>query len=1516
MKNCLNCKRFPICNDQKRSFNYFCNKHTVEPIYSLNDESPILLPLGENGGESKQVILTRNDFDTELHLVETLNELLDPNTRVPHDLKIDDRDIKEFPNFYKFCFAKDGLNQRPFARQLIMMAALFGEICPRCSDTSFSEVTKVPVDYPADKMDLKVTFLEFGICPKCKVSKSELLHGNEINLYGELVACIGQRSGKCVINQTLMTTSKGMFKIGDLCKDLPQGFTKVDGWGAANRRGRLKKISHFYVEKPLKNTLELTLSDGTFLGCTTLHPIFTNHGFKKSSDLEVGNNVVMYINQNVWAKEYPSLKPYHRRATKKLKNTRYPENKDAYFGVINPLIARTIGYIIAEGYSKTVVNCDMSLLEDVSNGLKFLFNEEPRWLKRRNKKEHHEQAWNVSFKGVHNSLLMDEILDGGLEYKSAQREIPSIILQSPKDIVCEFLKALFEGDGSPYGNCIEYATNSRELSHQLKAVLANLGIASKIKSRGTWAKNGSENQVSKVGYRLLIEGLFMLKRFREHVGFISPRKVATLNKIIGEQESRILNMPFFYDKYPDEYKPELFELEATVANNLRRFRNESNTNSLGINTVFKGIKGFGGKSPFHRLRSNNVCITRNRILAFTQTLKPFHCYLDAETIIQLDKWEKRASNYDMYLVEVEDIRENPNEIITYDISVPDGHEFVGNGIVNHNTTSLNMGIPYLVHKYLKLQRPTEAMGLVRNTLLVGTIVALTYEQATKTVWIPVQQTIAARDDGSWFAQYNELLEHYAFKYSDPDLYKIKDTFIHYKHRSMFIAPSGPNKRTLRGSTRFLCLVGNTQVLTNAGWIPINKNRLVGHTALTGNERGLITYQQHSGHKDVYKLTLSNGMWVIGTADHKFPCRDRDNKLAELPLSELEGCQLAIHAKPVENEGSVILPYPPRILGDKKLKLPRVLDTNLVTVLAYLDKYSLYYADTITLAIPASSANRFILAWKQCFTVPLITTAGSTYAIKINHQGLTGWLKSIGVGLYEKHVPWCILRESSEIQRQYVSFFEDVYDKKLAYHGAGKLHTQQLQFILLSLGIYTVVRNQNLVPEEATIENGLIWLPVSEIEYYGISDVYDITVEDTHLFTANGIVTHNCVCDELGWFPFDDASDEKERMSANEVYGALDRSLKTVRSAASRLIREGYNNFPMAYAFNISSPSSIMDKIMSLVQTYNGSPDVLTVHLPTWEFNPTLTKEDFRKEYRENPQRAERDYGANPPLNESPFVEDMDNVYKMCHPKGRNRVDIQYKRHTTSSGKVSKYGVFSRITPPANLYPAVMAIDAGQTNNSFVITVGHRVGEKAVVDVIVEMIPYKNQDSLNFSRIAEHLMYPLIEKFNIKFVVADRWQSIKLLSDVEENFGIETATYSLKYADMVLVRDYITDENPLVTIPKCEIPYNDIVAHVAKNPDNYPKCFKDMPVAHLLFQISTVVDTGRFVLKGPRLTDDIFRSFFLALKFLLDDEFVEDYLTDGVQTRQGSESAIGYAAGLSSGGGQSFVAGLGIVLSRG
>ena len=46
-------------------------------------------------------------------------------------------------------------------------------------------------------------------------------------------------------------------------------------------------------------------------------------------------------------------------------------------------------------------------------------------------------------------------------------------------------------------------------------------------------------------------------------------------------------------------------------------------------------------------------------------------------------------------------------------------------------------------------------------------------------------------------------------------------------------------------------------------------------------------------------------------------------------------------------------------------------------------------------------------------------------------------------------------------------------------------------------------------DKAFYENGFLWFPVNKIEESNVENVYDLTVEENHSFTVQGVIVHNC-----------------------------------------------------------------------------------------------------------------------------------------------------------------------------------------------------------------------------------------------------------------------------------------------------------------------------------------------------------------------------------------------------------------------
>ncbi len=393
-------------------------------------------------------------------------------------------------------------------------------------------------------------------------------------------------------------------------------------------------------------------------------------------------------------------------------------------------------------------------------------------------------------------------------------------------------------------------------------------------------------------------------------------------------------------------------------------------------------------------------------------------------------------------------------------------------------------------------------------------------------------------------------------------------------------------------------------------------------------------------------------------------------------------------------------------------------------------------------------------------------------------------------------------------------------------------------------------------------------------------------------------------DELGWWPIGGTGDDSLEKSGLEVYNALDRSLLTVRQSAVRRWKEGYVNIPTAFSLNVSSPSSWMDMIMRLYRASLSSRKMLGLQLPTWELNPELPRSAFNSEFAKDTVMAMRDYGAQPPTANNPFIAASD-VIDASFSLVTSRVVVE------SAVKVDSTATLRQVVRLAQNYrstgaelpPSLMAIDAGVTNNSFALVVGHLTrssnpNELPVVTypVLVEIIPRPNAQ-LSFNSIFKEVVIPVAKACNVRALLADRWNSLMLLDTAREEHGIHAEQYSVKRQDFDLAKSYL--DGGKVRFPLLDT--KGISGGVVQfNPDEYPQCFRGKTIDHFYMQIHTVKDSGRSVDKGTGLTDDLFRAWILAETFLRNTDFTTKHVTGAL--KRTSNVALGVVAGRSGGGG--------------
>jgi hypothetical protein len=207
------------------------------------------------------------------------------------------------------------------------------------------------------------------------------------------------------------------------------------------------------------------------------------------------------------------------------------------------------------------------------------------------------------------------------------------------------------------------------------------------------------------------------------------------------------------------------------------------------------------------------------------------------------------------------------------------------------------------------------------------------------------------------------------------------------------------------------------------------------------------------------------------------------------------------------------------------------------------------------------------------------------------------------------------------------------------------------------------------------------------------------------------------------------------------------------------------------------------------------------------------------------------------------------------------------------GKIEKIRTFR--------YPSVIAIDAGHTNNSFVITGGHYDFDtgKTIVSTILECMPTDGR-KINFNLLYQEVILKLAKDLNAVGLGADQWQSIDLLYRIRQDMGLNPdgkprtlpKQYSPKRADFEATRAMFENKNLILpTVQQIDIDFI-----LDGRVENYRTEMMNKPVAHFLLQAVTVRDAGptRAPEKGEHTTDDIWRAIVLLTKCIHNEKVME------------------------------------------
>lgn len=446
--------------------------------------------------------------------------------------------------------------------------------------------------------------------------------------------------GKCVSFDTLIYTTEGIKEIGELFDYKEQEneeWIPNDNITILNRYGDREKISSLY-NGGYKPTKKIKTEYGYDIEGTNNHPVLamTESGsveWKRLSELSVGDYLVINRNNNIWGNDdcidmnlnmeawLKSRPPAHN---KKLAIRKLPN-------ILNEDLALVLGYLIGDGNVTTdsvmtLTNADKDIVDNFKRIMFKQFGVIPTDV------PSSKYAYSVYGKYLRKYF---EFIGVG-RHTAHNKEIPKSILKSSKKNVAAFLRGLFDTDGY-VGKCtVSVCTVSKKMAKQIQMCLLNFGIVSRLKYR--------EDNKGFYHYSIYMCGE-NIDKFYKYIGFSCRRKQDLLYKHTLKTRNTNKDIIPFQNNLIQSIYPNLKELNVGVHQNIGHVVDGEN------NLTYKKLDYILSLNGLHTLGYYNHFV------------------------------ELKERNY--FYTKITSIDDSENYVC--DLSVPETHSFVSNGLVSHNT---------------------------------------------------------------------------------------------------------------------------------------------------------------------------------------------------------------------------------------------------------------------------------------------------------------------------------------------------------------------------------------------------------------------------------------------------------------------------------------------------------------------------------------------------------------------------------------------------------------------------------------------------------------------------------------------------------------------------------------------------------------------------------------------------------------------------------------------------------------
>jgi DNA gyrase subunit A len=438
----------------------------------------------------------------------------------------------------------------------------------------------------------------------------------------------------CLAGDSLVVTGRGLVPIARLSDGAEEIASRVLSAG-----GRVNTASRWFDCGPFP-TWRVSTRRGYEVTGTANHPLLVcvpgeekrvELVWKRVDQLQVGDWLVLDRSEGFWPEEPVDLREHHPVFAAASRTERHPLPER-----LNEDLALLLGALVAEGtFRPNVVefgNCEGEFADVFAETWGRIFPTCRLHTFHRAPYSYGKKPWRQM--QVVSLQMIAFLRNLGLSGRSAEREVPDVVLRSPRDVAAAFLRGLYEGDGA-VERCgrsvlrVALCAKNRAILRQVQTLLLRFGIAATLneeKERGTW--------------RLLILGQENLQRFADGIGFVSATKREALADALSRHSGRALSR--------SDFVPYLADYGRAHATRHREWLSKHN---------------------FDRTARLTAALPRLQDALPTDEYQPIEELARARYLFEP-------------VVAIEDAGEQPVYSVRVDSPC---HSFVANGFVNHNT---------------------------------------------------------------------------------------------------------------------------------------------------------------------------------------------------------------------------------------------------------------------------------------------------------------------------------------------------------------------------------------------------------------------------------------------------------------------------------------------------------------------------------------------------------------------------------------------------------------------------------------------------------------------------------------------------------------------------------------------------------------------------------------------------------------------------------------------------------------